>query len=120
MKSTGCGRIIWFGSEDADSTWCSFYVIEFIQKLNFLGLQGSIDHIEMKVKTKKGLPSLEKGQLWKVNDTHVEIVLVGKHLAHYKLYKNQKRVPTMLKAIQEIQEYLKTNKAELIESAAST
>ena len=74
----------------------------------------------MKIKTQNAGKALEKGQLWKMKDnTHIQIVLVGKHLAHFKLFRNQKRVPTMLKAIHEVQDYLKSNKAELVEPAAT-
>ena len=63
---------------------------------------------------------MEKGQIWKMeDDTHLQIVLVGKHLAHYKHFKTQKRVPTMLKAIHEVQAYLKSHGGVLIESALS-
>jgi len=60
---------------------------------------------------------LEKGQLWKMeDDTHLQVVMIGKHLVHFKRFRNQKRVPTMLKAIREVQEFLRSRGAVLVES----
>ena len=60
--------------------------------------------------------SLVKGQLWKTEKGHVEIMEVGKTLAHYRLFQNQKRVPTQPRRIQMIQDYLKNNQAKLIKN----
>jgi hypothetical protein len=68
-------------------------------------------------KVKKSIEPLVKGQLWKMNDIHVEIMEVGKTLTHYRLYQNQKRVPISLGGIGTVQEYLKKNKAVLIKRA---
>jgi hypothetical protein len=62
------------------------------------------------------LPVLEKGQLWKTDKGHVEIMEVGKTLAHYRLFQNQKRVPTNLGRIQMVQDYLKTNAGKLVKN----
>ena len=61
---------------------------------------------------------LVKGQLWKMNDIHIEIMEVGKTLTHYRLYQNQKRVPISLGGIGTVQDYLKKNKAILIKKEA--
>lgn len=61
-------------------------------------------------------PSLEKGQLWKTDKGHVEIMEVGKTLTHYRLFQNQKRVPTSLGRIQMVQDYLKNNQAKLVKN----
>ncbi len=66
------------------------------------------------MKVKSRIEPLAKGQLWKMNDTHVEIMEVGKTLTHYRLYQNQKRVPISLGGIGTVQEYLKKNKAVLV------
>jgi hypothetical protein len=60
--------------------------------------------------------SLVKGQLWKTEKGHVEIMEVGKTLTHYRLFQNQKRVPTSLGRIQMVQDYLKTNQAKLVKN----
>jgi hypothetical protein len=65
--------------------------------------------------TKRFKP-LAKGQVWKIDDTHLEIVEVGKRLAHYRLFKDQKRVPTQLKGIPDIEAYLKRSGAKLIKA----
>ena len=59
---------------------------------------------------------LKEGQLWKMEDVQMEIMHVGKHLAHYKLHKQHKRVPTHLEGIGRIQEYLKAHGARLVKN----
>ncbi len=63
--------------------------------------------------------ALEKGQLWKMGDTHIEIMEVGKTLTHYRRFQNQKRVPTSLGAIRTVQDYLHENGAKLIKKKAA-
>src|SRR5271154_1726868 len=71
------------------------------------------------VKAKKLTPvPLAKGQLWKMDDKHIEIMEVGKTLTHYRLFQSQKRVPISLGGITAVQAYLKTNGARLIRKAA--
>jgi hypothetical protein len=70
-----------------------------------------------KVKKASFVP-LAKGQLWKLDDRHIEIVEVGKTLTHYRLFQSQKRVPTSLGGIAALQAYLKTNRAKLIRKSA--
>ena len=70
------------------------------------------------MKAKKASPvPLAKGQLWKMDDKHIEIMEVGKTLTHYRLFQNQKRVPISLGGIAAVQAYLKTNGAKLIRKA---
>ena len=66
--------------------------------------------------TSPPLPTLEKGQLWQTDKGNVEIMEVGKTLAHYRLFQSQKRVPTNLGRIQMVQDYLKTNAGRLIKN----
>src|SRR5271156_724646 len=63
---------------------------------------------DMKIKIPTPLPTLLKGQLWKTRKAHVEIMEVGKLLAHYRLFapKGQKRVPTTMERVRVIQDYL--------------
>ena len=73
-----------------------------------------------RVKRKRTAPlPLAKGQLWKMDDKHIEIMEVGKTLTHYRLFQSQKRVPISLGGIAAVQAYLKTNGARLIRKAAA-
>jgi hypothetical protein len=75
--------------------------------------------ITKRVKAKKPeTVPLAKGQLWKMDDKHIEIMEVGKTLTHYRLFQSQKRVPISLGGIAAVQAYLKTNGARLIRKAA--
>ncbi len=67
-------------------------------------------------KKKSPAAELKQGQQWKMEGRRMEIMLVGKHLAHYRLYAQHKRVPTSLAAISKIQSYLKANGARLVRS----
>jgi len=62
--------------------------------------------------------ALAKGQLWKMEDKHIEIMEVGKTLTHYRLFQSQKRVPISLGGITAVQAYLRSNGAKLIRKAA--
>jgi len=68
----------------------------------------------MKSKKLTPPPQLAKGQLWKTEKGHVEIMEVGKTLAHYRLFQNQKRVPTNLGTIEMVQDYLREHEATLV------
>ena len=68
----------------------------------------------MKIKTKTSAKTLEKGQLWKMKEAHIEIMEVGKTLTRYRFFKAQQRVPSSLAGIIKVQTYLKENKARLI------
>ena len=59
-------------------------------------------------------PPLENGQLWKMNEIHLEVIEIGKLLARVRIFKLQPRVTSSLDSILRIQAYLKTNKAKLI------
>ena len=69
-------------------------------------------------KTRNRLVSkpLAKGQLWQLDDRHLEIVEMGKHLTHYRLLHglNQKGVPVRLGRVEDIQAYLGANRAKLV------
>ena len=70
----------------------------------------------MKLNKTTAAPSLEKGQLWQTEKGNVEIMEVGKTLAHYRFFHNQKRAPTTLGRIQMVQDYLKTNRGKLVKN----
>jgi hypothetical protein len=74
----------------------------------------------MKLKKAIAALPLAKGQLWKTDKGHVEIMEVGKTLTHYRLFQNQKRVPTSLGRIQMVQDYLKNNQAKLVKNERLT
>jgi len=71
----------------------------------------------MKPKKKVSMKELAKGQIWKLPDSHIEILEIGKRLTHYRHFRtlDAKRVPIQLTGIQTIQAYLKTNKAVLVD-----
>ena len=62
---------------------------------------------------------LAKGQLWMMEDKHIEIMEEGKTLTHYRLFQNQKRVPISLGGITAVQAYLRTNGAKLVRKTAA-
>ena len=72
--------------------------------------------IRKAARKKRPAAELKQGQQWKMEGRRMEIMLVGKHLAHYRLYQQHKRVPTSLAAISKIQSYLKANGARLVRS----
>ena len=59
---------------------------------------------------------LVTGQLWRVMDMNLRVGLIGKILVHYKLAKpNAVRIPNSVSGKTTVEEYLKKNKAVLIE-----
>jgi len=70
----------------------------------------------MNQKSRVSLKQLESGQVWRMQDSHLEIGLVGKHLVHYKLIKGEtKRTPTSLSGKKAVETFLRENKAVLVE-----
>jgi len=60
---------------------------------------------------------LVKGQKWELEDSSIQIRIVGKRLVHYKHFKGQvKRAPTSIASIPVLQTYLHENNAVLVES----
>ena len=58
---------------------------------------------------------LETGQVWRMEDSHLDIDLVGRYLVHYRLIKQEaKRTPMSLSSIKDVEKYLKANKAVLL------
>jgi hypothetical protein len=58
----------------------------------------------------------QSGQLWQVGEANVLIGQVGKTLVQYKLYKAKNpRVSTSLSAKRELEQYLRKNKAILVQ-----
>jgi len=57
---------------------------------------------------------LEAGQLWRMAEANLQVVMVGKLLVHYKLGRpGAARVPHSCNCIKTIEKFLKTKKALL-------
>jgi hypothetical protein len=70
----------------------------------------------MNQKSRIPLKLLETGQVWRMEDSHLDINRVGKYLVHYKLIKQEaKRTPMSLSSIKDVEKYLKDNKAVLVQ-----
>jgi hypothetical protein len=62
---------------------------------------------------------LAKGQLWKTEDAHIQIVELGKMLVHYKMLRDLRQMRrTQMSRIDTMEGYLKTNRAQLVERMA--
>ena len=71
----------------------------------------------MKSKKTSSLPTLEKGQLWKTKTAHVEIMAMGKLLAHYRYFTGgQVRVATTMARVRLIQDHLMANGGKLVKN----
>jgi hypothetical protein len=72
--------------------------------------------IKMKSKNRVSAVTLQKGQIWRLEDSHIQIVEIGKNLTHYKRFNNlkQKGVPTKLERTRAVEEYLKAQRATLV------
>ncbi len=75
----------------------------------------------MKLKNRIAAIQLEKGQVWKLEDTHIEIVAMGKRLTHYRRLSHlkQKGAPVKLETIQTVENYLKTHQATLVKDPSA-
>lgn len=63
------------------------------------------------------LKPLETGQLWRVGEGNLRVTLVGKRLVHYKLGKPDAiRVSNSINSISVVEQFLKKNKAVLIQA----
>jgi hypothetical protein len=73
----------------------------------------------MKTARMKPSPALAKGQLWRMENAHIQIVELGKMLVHYKMLRDLHQMRrTQMSRIDTMQGYLKTNGAQLVESSA--
>jgi hypothetical protein len=74
----------------------------------------------MKTNGKKSTPALAKGQLWRTEKGHIQIVDLGKMLVHYKMLKELHQMRrTQMSRIDTMIGYLKTNQAQLVNSTAA-
>jgi hypothetical protein len=71
--------------------------------------------VKIKSNTKKSLPALASGQLWKTENAYIQIVDLGKRLIDYRMMRQlgQSR-RTQTSSIETMEKYLKTNEARLI------
>jgi len=70
----------------------------------------------MKRQARISAAQFENGQVWQMDDSNVEIQLVGKRLVHYKLYKGEtKRAPVSLAGKEALQKFLTANKGVLVQ-----
>ena len=75
----------------------------------------------MKTNGKKSSPALAKGQLWKTEKGHIQIVDLGKLLVHYKMLRDLRQMRrTQMSRIDSMVAYLKTNGAQLVENSSAT
>ena len=68
---------------------------------------------------KTSSPALAKGQLWKTKESYIQITDIGKTLVDYRMMRKlgqMRRTQTTVHATME--DYLKTNKARLVEGAS--
>ena len=71
--------------------------------------------MKIKVNSKKALPALARGQLWKTETAYIQIVDLGKRLIDYRMMRQlgQSR-RTQTSTIETMEKYLKTNEARLM------
>jgi len=64
-----------------------------------------------------GLPPVAAGQIWRVGEQNLQVLLVGKLLVHYKLAPPKAvRVSNSVGSLTAVEKYLKTNKAVLLKT----
>ena len=73
----------------------------------------------MKQQNQNNSPEIAAGQVWAMAGSTVEVALIGKTLAHYKLIKTGAvRVPVSLINKRALQQFLLKNKAVLVQQLA--
>jgi hypothetical protein len=77
--------------------------------------------VKVKENRKKSSPALAKGQLWKMDHTHIQIVELGKMLVHYKMLRELGQMRrTQMSRIDSMESYLKENAATLVKGKGPT
>ena len=72
---------------------------------------------EIMSKKSAPLPTLQKGQLWKTKNAHLEIMNIGKLLVHYRYFTgSQARTSTTMTRVRLIQDHLMANGGKLIKN----
>ena len=76
--------------------------------------------LNTRTKSKKPSPALARGQLWRTEHGHIQIVDLGKLLVHYRMLKDLRQMRrTQMSRIDSMVTYLKTNRAQLVENEAA-
>lgn len=76
----------------------------------------SLRQMNMKTNRKKSSPALSKGQLWSTEHVQIRIVELGKILVHYQLLRDPHQMRrTQTSRIDSMEDYLRTNSAQLVE-----
>jgi hypothetical protein len=71
----------------------------------------------MKSARSAALPTLQKGQLWETKNARIEIMEMGRLLAHYRFFTDGRtRVSTTMARVRMIQDYLKANGGKLVKN----
>jgi hypothetical protein len=71
--------------------------------------------VKVKVKSKRSMPALANGQVWKTENAYIQIVELGKRLIDYRMMRElgqARRIQTS--SIETMENYLKKNEARLI------
>jgi hypothetical protein len=76
--------------------------------------------MQMKVKF-HGRRPLARGQVWKTRAADIEIVALGKRLIHYRITRQvgRKAMSAQISGIEAMENYLRTNAAQLAEGDSS-
>jgi hypothetical protein len=71
--------------------------------------------VKIKANSKKSLPALANGQVWKTENAYIQIVELGKRLIDYRMMRQlgQSR-RTQTSSIETMENYLRTNEARLV------
>lgn len=74
----------------------------------------------MAQKAKRAKVTLDRGQIWRTEKGYIEIVQLGKTLAHYRrsAMPRQKGLPVFLTSMTAMTEMLERGQAELMETAS--
>ena len=77
------------------------------------------DSVYMKNNHKRSEAELAKGQIWRTGDGYLQIMDRGKRLISYKILKERgkRAVRTQMSGVAAVEQYLKVNRARLIETA---
>jgi hypothetical protein len=74
----------------------------------------------MKTNGKNPTPALANGQVWRTGKVHIRIMELGKLLVHYKMLKDLRQMRrTQVSRIDNMETYLKTNRAQLVDSSVT-
>ena len=74
--------------------------------------------LNVKTKSKRPPPALARGQLWRTEHGHIQIVDLGKMLVHYRMLKDLRQMRrTQTSRINNMEAYLQTNAGRLVKKS---